>query len=251
MNPFIKNKKQVGIFVTAGFPERESLGKQLLFLQEKGVDFIEIGIPFSDPMADGPMIQYSSEVAIQNGMNIDLIFQQLEKVRAKIHIPIVFMGYFNPVLHYGLEKFLQKCVSNNISGLIFPDLNHEIVHHKYKDVFENFSIPLIHLITPATSDHRIVKLAELSRDAFVYLIGQNSTTGTAFEQTDDLQKRYTEIKKLCKSTPVFLGFGIDSSEKKEIGFQSCDGVIVGSAYLKALEQNSHDLFLDELIHPRN
>ena len=109
MNPFKKNKKQVGIFVTAGFPERESLGKQLLFLQEKGVDFIEIGIPFSDPMADGPMIQYSSEVAIQNGMHIDLIFEQLEEVRAKIHIPIVFMGYFNPVLHYGLEKFLQKC----------------------------------------------------------------------------------------------------------------------------------------------
>jgi len=247
MNPFKKNKKQVGIFVTAGFPERESLGKQLLFLQEKGVDFIEIGIPFSDPMADGPMIQYSSEVAIQNGMHIDLIFEQLEEVRAKIHIPIVFMGYFNPVLHYGLEKFLQKCSANNISGLIFPDLNHEIVHHKYQNIFGNHSIPLIHLITPATSNHRIVELAELSRNAFVYLIGQNSTTGTAFDQTDDLQKRYKEIKKLCESTPVFLGFGIDSSEKKEIGFQSCDGVIVGSAYLKALEQNLHETFLQETM----
>lgn len=247
MNPFKKNKKQVGIFVTAGFPEQDSLAEQLLFLQEKGVDFIEIGIPFSDPMADGPIIQYSSEVAIKNGMNLDLLFKQLTEVRHKITVPLVLMGYFNPVLHFGFEVFLSKCAELKIDGLIFPDLSFEIVESKYKKLLNRFQIPLIHLVTPNTSDERIQKIVTESRASFVYLVGQNATTGQEFVQTMNLQNRYAEIVQLCQPTPVFLGFGIDSKQKKEIGFQMCDGVIVGSAYLKALEQNIHETFLLETM----
>ncbi len=247
MNPFKKDKKQIGIFVTAGFPKLNSLGQQLLFLQQQGIDFIEIGIPFSDPMADGPMIQYSSEVAIANGITLEHIFEQIEEIRDQLVIPLVFMGNFNPVMHYGLERFLAKCLELKISGLIFPDLSSEIVEHKYKDLFDQFDVPLIHLVTPRSSNQHIQKIARSCKKSFVYLIGQNSTTGTKFEQTASLLSRYKEISDLSYPTPVFLGFGIDSKEKKEIGFSNCDGVIVGSAYLTALNKNKETEFLEKLI----
>lgn len=247
MNLFKKNKKQVGIFVTAGFPKIDSLGEQLLYLQEKGVDFIEIGIPFSDPMADGPMIQKSSEIALKNGMNMELLFEQIAQHREEITVPIVLMGYFNPVLHFGLERFLQKCTELKISGLIFPDLSFEILETKYKQITSKFEIPFIFLVTPSTSNERILTIANASHSSFVYLVGQNSTTGNDFILSTDLQKRYKEITSLCNPIPVFLGFGIDSYEKKAIGFQQCDGVIIGSAYLKALQENLQESFLLETM----
>lgn len=247
-NPFQQTHKQVSIFITAGFPERDSLPSQLLNLQEKGVDFIEIGIPFSDPMADGPVIQHTSSIALENGMTLDLLFNQLWSVRDQIRIPLVLMGYLNPVLQYGIEKFLEKCRQLSISSLILPDLPLEIYLSGYREKFEQAGIPLTFLITPKTEDKRITQIAQECSNSFVYLVGQNSITGTAYNVSSEQTKRYAEIKVLCGKTPLMLGFGIDSAEKKQLAFQSCDGVIIGSAYLKALQNGTAPVFLEKILN---
>lgn len=248
MNPFIKDKKQVSIFVTAGYPTIDSLPEQLLFLQEKGIDFIEIGIPFSDPMADGPVIQETSSIALENGMKLEKLLAQVAAVRSQIHIPLVLMGYLNPVLQYGLEKFLGRCQSLNIASLILPDLSVELYQTKYQDAFEKYQIPVTFLVTPRTPDERVVRIAEVCKNSFVYLVGQNSITGAGYEMDNTMIVRYKELKSLCGTTPLFLGFGIDSNAKKLQGFESCDGVIVGTAYLKALKVEAHEAFLNGILN---
>lgn len=246
MNPFIKEKKQVSIFVTAGYPNIDSLSGQIELLQQQGVDFIEVGIPFSDPMADGPVIQETSMVALKNGMKLELLLQQLETIKDKISVPIVLMGYLNPVLQFGLEAFLKRCQGLNVASLILPDMSVELYSARYKNLFEQYSIQPTFLVTPLTPNERVSAIAEVCKNSFVYLVGQNSITGAGYELGDKLD-RYKELKALCGTTPLFLGFGIDSVEKKQQGFQTCDGVIVGTAYLKALKVEKHKEFLSELI----
>lgn len=247
MNPFKKDHKQTSIFITAGFPELNSLESQLLFLQNKGVDFIEIGIPFSDPLADGPTIQESSARAIENGMSITELFNQLSRLKPQVKVPLVLMGYLNPVMQFGFEEFLQTCDELEINGLILPDLSFELYEKRYKSVFEKYQIQLCFLVTPQTEDYRIVQIAEECRNSFVYLVSQNSITGNALELDLNLKNRYSEIRELCGKTPVFLGFGIDSAEKRKSAFETCDGVIVGTAYLNALKQNTEIAFLKKLL----
>jgi len=247
MNPFIKNSKQVSIFVTAGYPKLDSLKVQLLQLQELGVDFAEVGIPFSDPMADGPVIQETSSVALANGMKLGLLLDQLDALRNDVHIPLVLMGYLNPVLQFGLDAFLSRCQSLHIASLILPDLSVELYETKYKDVFEKYAIPVTFLITPLTPDVRVQRIAQVCKNSFVYLVGQNSITGQGYDINDGLSARYAQLKALCGSTPLFLGFGIDSKEKKEKAFNSVDGVIVGTAYLKAVKIGKEAEFLRGLV----
>lgn len=247
MNPFTKSSKQTSIFVTAGYPEFDSLPSQLRFLQNNGIDFIEVGIPFSDPMADGPVIQATSSVALKNGMTIEHLFEQLRACSNDITIPLVLMGYLNPVMQYGIDRFLSNCKELNIRSLILPDLSLELYEARYKSHFENAGIPLSFLITPQTPDERIQRIAETCKSSFVYLVSQNSITGGQAEMSDALLKRYQSIQEVCGETPLFLGFGIDSAEKRHQGFEYCDGVIVGSAYLKALEKGKEEQFLNELM----
>jgi len=247
MNPFTKETKQVSIFVTAGYPHISSLKGQLLQLQEQGVDFIEVGIPFSDPMADGPVIQETSSVALQNGMKLGLLLQQLDEAKDEINIPLVLMGYLNPVLQFGLDTFLSRCRSLNIASLILPDLSVELYETKYRAVFEKYGIPVTFLVTPLTPDERVVRIAQVCRNSFVYLVGQNSITGQGYTIDNTLSGRYAELKTLCGGTPLFLGFGIDSKEKKEQAFASVDGVIVGTAYLKAVKNGREKEFVEKLI----
>ncbi|MFL9842946.1 tryptophan synthase subunit alpha [Flavobacterium rhizosphaerae] len=246
-NPFKKDKKQVSIFVTAGYPQLNSLKPQLLQLQELGVDFAEVGIPFSDPMADGPVIQETSAIALQNGMKLELLLQQLEEMQEEITIPLVLMGYLNPVLQFGLEKFLQRCQKLGIASLILPDLSLELYETKYKPLFEKYSVPVTFLITPLTPNERVQRIAQACQNSFVYLVGQNSITGQGFRINEELTTRYTELKNLCGNTPLFIGFGIDSRKKKEQAFASVDGVIIGTAYLKAVKTDNELLFLLELL----
>jgi len=247
MNPFIKDTKQVSIFVTAGYPEVGSLKVQLVQLQQQGIDFIEVGIPFSDPMADGPVIQETSSIALHNGMKLGLLLQQLDEVKNEIKIPLVLMGYLNPVLQFGLDAFLSRCQSLNIASLILPDLSVELYKTKYKTVFEKYSIPVTFLVTPLTPDDRVQRVAEVCRNSFVYLVGQNSITGQGYDINSTMTDRYAELKALCGDTPLFLGFGIDSKEKKEQAFTSVDGVIVGTAYLKAVKNKAEIAFVDHLL----
>jgi tryptophan synthase alpha chain len=243
MNPFKKDKKQLSIFVTAGYPELNSLKPQLLQLQELGVDFAEVGIPFSDPMADGPVIQETSTIALQNGMKLELLLQHLEAIQDEIHIPLVLMGYLNPVLQFGLDSFLSRCQKLGIASLILPDLSLELYEAKYKAVFKKYGVPVTFLITPATPNERVQRIAKACVESFVYLVGQNSITGQGYSINDALTARYRELKKLCNSTPLFIGFGIDSREKKKKAFESVDGAIVGTAYLKAMKNGNEREFL--------
>jgi tryptophan synthase alpha chain len=247
MNQFIKDKKQASIFVTAGYPHLNSFSSQLLQLQELGVDFAEVGIPFSDPMADGPVIQETSAVALRNGMKLELLLQQLEALQHDINIPLVLMGYLNPVLQFGLDAFLSRCQKLGIASLILPDLSLELYQTKYREAFEKYGIPVTFLITPLTPDERVQRIAQACQNSFVYLVGQNSITGQGYTINHALTTRYAQLKTLCGTTPLFLGFGIDSKEKKETAFKSVDGVIVGTAYLKALKNGAETEFLRGLL----
>lgn len=245
MNPFKKDGKSVSIFITAGYPEKESLAVQLLSLQKQGIDFIEIGIPFSDPLADGPVIQETSTTALKNGMNLNLLFEQLSEIRKEIYIPLVLMSYLNPILQFGEDLFLEQCKATGISGVIIPDLSFELVQNKYRSSFGSGKIPLIYLITPTTPDSRISQIAQVSSDAFIYLVGQNKITGSSYSLSDHA-KRYSELKQLCDDVPLFLGFGISTAEQKTEAFQYVDGIIVGTAYLRALSQGTERKFIEKL-----
>lgn len=248
MNKFQKQKKQLSIFITAGFPELNSTGKQILELQAKGVDFIEVGIPFSDPMADGLVIQETSANALKNGMQMDLLFEQLHSIKDDVKIPLVLMGYLNPVLQYGIEKFLLKCREVNIASVILPDMSVEIYERFYKAIFDAYGISVSFLITPETDETRIKKIIDMSQNSFVYLVSQSSITGGDSSITKEMNQKYASIKKLCGKVPLMLGFGIKSKSDVLKAQENCDGAIVGSAYLKALKNGKEKEFLEELLY---
>jgi tryptophan synthase alpha chain len=245
MNTFKKNKKQTSIFITAGFPKLESLNSQLELLESNGVDFVEVGIPFSDPLADGPIIQATSETAIQNGMNLELLFEQL--MARTTAIPIVLMGYLNPVLSFGIERFLKACINVRITSVILPDMSIEIYERFYQADFEAAGIFPSFLITPESSDERIRKTAKLCANSFVYLVSSNATTGGKNAFNDEQLTRFFEIKNACDNTPMFIGFGIHSAEIVGKVQSVSDGAIIGSAYLKALEKGIESDFLKEIL----
>lgn len=246
MNPFKKSHFSLSIYLTAGYPNPDSLKEQLLFLQDSGVDFVEIGIPFSDPVADGEVIQEVHREALLNGMHLERTLDQVQSVHTALDIPLVIMTYFNPVYAYGLEKFLRRCQQLNIRGLIIPDLPFEYYQTQYRSLFESHRIPLIHLITPSTEDERIQTIAQASETSFVYLTGQNSTTGIVENQVPDFA-RYEKIRSLCDKTPLYIGFGIRTKAQMEALKPFANGVIVGSAYLKALKSGDEKEFLHNLI----
>jgi tryptophan synthase alpha chain len=242
MNPFHFSRKAVGIFLTAYYPNKKRFVDLLLDLQQQDIDFIEIGIPFSDPIADGPMIQHSSDVALENGFSMSELFDVLDELGTQLKHPLVLMGYGNQVLQFGIERFLQRSQQAKIKALIFPDLPLEMLTHQHQQLVENSKVPFVHLVTPATPDARIETIAQACKNSFVYLVGSAQTTGGTYALEDQLE-RYQQIKKLCGNTPVFLGFGIDSKEKKVLAQSVTDGVIIGSAYLKAVKNGTEQQFL--------
>ncbi len=242
MNPFHFSRKAVGIFLTAYYPNKKRFVDLLLDLQQQDINFIEIGIPFSDPIADGPMIQHSSDVALENGFSMSELFDVLDELGTQLKHPLVLMGYGNQVLQFGIERFLQRSQQVKIKALIFPDLPLEMLTHQHQQLVENSKVPFVHLVTPATPDTRIESIAQACKNSFVYLVGSAQTTGGTYALEDQLE-RYQQIKKLCGNTPVFLGFGIDSKEKKVLAQSVTDGVIIGSAYLKAVKNGTEQHFL--------
>jgi tryptophan synthase alpha chain len=233
MNPFKKNKKQLSIFITAGFPSLESTTTQILELQSKGVDFIEVGIPFSDPMADGEVIQKASAIALKNGMNLQLLFDQLLSMQLQIKVPIVLMGYLNPILQFGMKNFLEKCKSLNISSVIIPDLSLEIYERYYQSLFEKYDMPITFLITPEVSNERVKEIAIKCKKSFVYLVSKTSITG-GVDSKFDSQKDYLRIKSFCSEVPIMMGFGISTKKDVEQVYKYCDGAIIGSAFIKSI-----------------
>lgn len=238
------NKKQLGIFITAGYPRLNSLAEQLQTLDSSSVDFIEIGIPFSDPLADGPVIQKSSEVALKNGMNLTLLFDQLASVPQKK--PWVLMGYLNPVLRFGLEKFLDNCDRLEIRTVILPDMSPELYAHLYKSTFEKSKVRPVFLVTPSTSSNRLAFIHGLSRERFLYLVSANTTTGgkNFTLPTNEVIER---IRKNCPDIPVLLGFGIRTAADVRKTHEQMEGAIIGSAYLQAIEKGLEKDYLKDLV----
>ena len=248
MNPFKKHKKQLSIFITAGYPTLESTTEQILTLQSSGIDFIEVGIPFSDPMADGPVIQETSSVALANGMQMDLLFNQLGSIKDQVKIPLVLMGYLNPVIQFGLDKFLSKCKEMAIASVILPDMSLELYERFYKTQFEKYQIPVSFLITPLTNNERIQKIAKISENSFVYLVSVTSITGGKININSNVVNRYDEVKSLCGETPVIIGFGISNASDIKNAQKHADGAIIGSAYLKAVSKGDSVQFIGEICN---
>lgn len=234
----------LSIFLTAGYPRLNDLSQQIKLLEKHRVDFVEIGIPFSDPLADGPIIQDSSSIALKNGMSLPLIFQQLKEIETSL--PLVLMGYLNPILQFGIEHFLLETKNAGIDKVILPDLSMEIYERDYQSIFEKYSITPCFLVTPKTTNDRIQKAAKLSVKGFIYLVSTNSTTGANNDSTEELQLRYSEIKNLCGGTPVIMGFGIRDKATFQQATQHVDGAIIGSAFIQALGYGSEEEFLREL-----
>ncbi|MDP4754899.1 MAG: tryptophan synthase subunit alpha [Flavobacteriaceae bacterium] len=229
-----QNKKDIlSIYFTAGYPAHSDTLPILTSLQAQGVDMVEIGLPFSDPLADGPVIQQSSTQALALGMTTEVLFEQLKDVRSKIDIPLVIMGYFNPVLQFGVAEFCKKCAETGIDAVILPDLPLTVYEREYKAIFESHGIHLIFLITPQTSDERIRALDQASK-GFIYLVSTASVTGSGagFGQAQaDYFKRISDMK---LQNPIVVGFGIKDRETFAQATAHADGAIIGSAFINAL-----------------
>ena len=234
-----KNKNLLNIFFTAGYPKLEDTPVILKSLYESGADLVEIGIPFSDPLADGPTIQESSKQALENGMSIHNLFDQLYQFRiqnSEFRIPILLMGYFNPVMQYGLEKFCKRCSEVGVDGLIIPDLPNEIYTSQYKSIFDEYNLSNVFLVTPQTSTERIKQIDEQST-GFIYAVSSASTTGSK----SDFGSASSYLERLASlelKTPILTGFNIKSSGDFQQACQFVNGAIIGSAFIKALQERS-------------
>lgn len=228
----------LNMYCTAGYPNLDSTETIMLALQENGADIIELGIPYSDPIADGPVIQQSNMQALANGISIKKIFSQLQNLKERLHIPVILMGYLNPVMQYGIENFCMDAAAAGVSGIILPDLPMYEFEHFYKAVFDKYGLYCIFLISPQTSVERIKKADELSR-GFLYAVSSSATTG---KQTDfTAQETYfKKIKNMRLKNPVLIGFGIKDKDTFNLASSYAAGAIIGSAYIKALE-NRGDL----------
>lgn len=228
-----KNNRILNIYFTAGYPQLHDTVSIVKSLEEAGADMIEIGIPFSDPIADGPTIQASNQVALDNGISLEVLFQQLEGIRENVNIPIILMGYLNPVVQYGIENFCKKAAELGVDGIILPDLPMREFEMVYKDVFERHNLSHIFLVTPQTSDDRIRKIDQLS-SGFIYVVSMDSTTGRT-DALSDKQKAYFErIQSMKLANPALIGFGISDHKSFETASEYAQGAIIGSAFIKAI-----------------
>lgn len=243
-----KSSNILNIYCTAGFPALNDTLTVVEALQQSGADMVELGMPFSDPLADGPVIQDSSTRAIANGMRISVLFEQLKGFRDRVSLPVILMGYMNPVLQFGVENFCKKCAETGIDGLILPDLPMDEYESQYRPLFEQYGLHLIFLVTPETSEARIRKIDSLSK-GFVYAVSSSSTTGKDKVMADQ-QAYFARLKSMQLKNPVLIGFGIRDKATFNTACANSNGAIIGSAFVKAIE-NSTNLQQDILQFVEN
>lgn len=229
-----KKKNILSVFFTAGFPALDDTRTIIVELQKQGLDMLEIGIPFSDPMADGPTIQHSSDVALSNGMSLRLLFSQLQGIRTEVSIPLVLMGYLNPIMQYGFEKFCQDCQRVGIDGVIIPDLPFIDYQKEYKAIAELYGIHIVMLVTPETSEARI-RLIDEQTSGFIYLVSSASTTGAQQSFDKDRQAYFQRIQAMGLKNPYVIGFGISNKSTLESAQRNSNGAIIGSRFIQLLE----------------
>ncbi len=241
-----KNKDVLSIYFTAGFPELNSTMDILSSLEKNGADMVELGMPFSDPLADGPVIQHSSEVGLKNGMNLDLMFEQTKEMRKTISIPVVLMGYLNPLLQYGVEKFLKRAAENGFDALIIPDLPIREYELDFKKLFEKYNLQNIFLITPQTPPERVKHIDEIS-NAFIYLVSTSATTGAKDKFSLEQEEYFKRIASYKLKNPLLAGFGISNRQTFEQACLNTNGAIIGSAFIKALQTDDYKLQIEKFI----
>lgn len=236
INQLFEKKKTdiLSVFFTAGYPNLEDTYPIIKELQNNQVEMLEIGIPFSDPMADGVVIQESSSVAIKNGMNLKKLFEQLQNIRQDIHIPLIMMGYLNPIMQFGFEDFCIKCKETGIDGMIIPDLPFKDYMETYKTIAEKYDLKVIMLITPETSEERI-RLIDENTSGFIYMVSSASTTGAQQSFDDNKQDYFRRIKSMNLKNPRMIGFGISNNKTLRAALDNASGAIIGSKFIKLLE----------------
>lgn len=237
-----KNKNILNVYCTAGYPQLNATSEVLQALQQSGADIIELGIPYSDPIADGPVIQQSNMQALENGMTIHLLFEQLKDLRQTVQIPVILMGYLNPVLQFGIEKFCDAAAEVGVDGIILPDLPMYEFETQYQEYFKKNDLKFIFLVTPETSEERIRQIDRLS-SGFVYAVSSSSTTGTehhaAGSNTDHDQETYfIKLRDMNLANPVLVGFGIKDKASFDAACRYTNGAIIGSAYIRALKDTN-------------
>ena len=244
---FEENKKLISIYFTAGFPNLHDTVSIIEKLELAGANMIEIGLPFSDPLADGPVIQDSSTIALKNGMTSEILFEQLKDIRNKIQIPLLIMSYFNPIYQFGIGNFCKKCSEIGIDGLIIPDLPAEVYVNEYKDIFEKHNLTNIFLISPQTSPERIIYIDSISA-GFIYMVSSASTTGTKSEFGLEQMDYFKRISEMNLKNKLLVGFGISNNETFSQATKYTNGAIIGSAFIKHLTQNrpeNIEIFISE------
>lgn len=230
----------LNIYFTAGYPALQDTGRVIQALTTAGVDLIEVGIPYSDPLADGPTIQESGMAAIQNGMTLKVLFEQLAVVHQSAHPPLILMGYFNQIMQYGEERFLQSCQAVGVETVILPDLPLHVYEQELRPLFEQYGVGVVFLVTPQTDDARIRKIDELSQ-GFIYVVADSSITGNS-SGINAVQIAYFErIKQMNLRNPLMIGFGISNRESFQTACQYAQGAIIGSAFIKALTVGKNDV----------
>ena len=232
----LENKKLVSIYFTAGYPELNDTVNIIQELENNGVDMIEIGLPFSDPLADGPTIQESSTAALKNGMTTQILFEQLKDIRKTVSIPLIVMGYFNPMLQYGVEAFCKKCEEIGIDGLIMPDLPLDVYQEQYEAIFKKYGLLNVFLITPQTSKERIRQIDKAS-NGFIYMVSSASVTGSKSGFGNEQTEYFERIANMQLKNPQIVGFGIKDATTFAQATKKTKGAIIGSAFIKHLTAN--------------
>lgn len=242
-----QDKKLLSLYFCAGCPTLENTGDVILTMQRRGIAMIEVGIPFSDPLADGPVIQSAATKALKNGMSLKKLFSQLEEIKKDVYIPLVLMGYLNPILHYGIEAFCQSCVKAGVSGAIIPDLPFKDYQDIVKPIADKYDLRIIMLITPETSEERI-RFIDDNTDGFIYMVSSAAITGAQKSFDEAKQEYFRRINAMNLRNPRMIGFGISNKQTLEAAQSNAAGAIIGSKFVTLLnESKDADEALDKLF----
>ena len=242
-----KDQKLLSLYFCAGCPTLDATGEVIKTMQRRGIAMIEVGIPFSDPLADGPVIQSAATQALKNGMNLRTLFAQLKAIKDEVEIPLVLMGYLNPILHYGIEEFCKSCVDSGVSGMIIPDLPFKDYLDIVKPVADKYDLRVIMLITPETSEERI-RFIDDHTDGFIYMVSSAAITGAQKSFDEAKQEYFRRINGMNLRNPRMIGFGISNKQTLEAAQQNAAGAIIGSKFVTLLnESKDADEALDKLF----
>lgn len=234
-----KDRKLLSLYFCAGCPTLDGTADVILTMQRRGIDMIEVGIPFSDPLADGPVIQSAATQALKNGMTLSKLFAQLKEIKNEVNIPLVMMGYLNPILHYGIEEFCRSCVESGVSGAIIPDLPFADYQNIVKPIADKYDLRIIMLITPETSEERI-RFIDNHTDGFIYMVSSAAITGTQKSFDEQKQEYFRRINAMNLRNPRMIGFGISNAQTLTAAQNNAAGAIIGSKFVSLLNETEGD-----------